>query len=153
MAILRSSSSSTVPHSSSIFSWFVSHPSQVKGSGIPSKSSFTQSFSTILAHRRKPLYCGHPHFGGGRSFTLGNKERSIVINSMMTSSNGTFSALLALCELNSPVIGEFPEQKQLTRSFDVFFDLRLNKRLSKPSRPQQFETPSRSLWLTVKSWH
>ena len=39
----------------------------------------------------------------------------------------TFSALLALCAGKSPVIGEFP----MTRSFDVFFDLRLNKRLSK----------------------
>ena len=27
--------------------------------------------------------------------------------------------------------GEFPTQRQVTRSFDVFFDLRLNKRLSK----------------------
>ena len=27
--------------------------------------------------------------------------------------------------------GEFPTQRPLTRSFDVFFDLRLNKRLSK----------------------
>ena len=32
---------------------------------------------------------------------------------------------------NSPVIGEFPSQRPVTRSFDVFFDLRLNKRLSK----------------------
>ena len=31
------------------------------------------------------------------------------------------------------------------RSFDVFFDLRLNKRLSKQSRRRWFETPSHSL--------
>ena len=37
----------------------------------------------------------------------------------------TFSALLALCEGNSPVVGEFPAQRPVTRSFDVFFDLRL----------------------------
>ena len=42
----------------------------------------------------------------------------------------TFSALLALCAGNSPVPGEFPSQRPVTRSFDVFFDLRLNKRLS-----------------------
>ena len=42
-----------------------------------------------------------------------------------------FSALLALCVWNSPVTGEFPVQRPVTRSFDVFFDLRLNKRLSK----------------------
>ena len=50
---------------------------------------------------------------------------------MMTSSNGNIFALLALCAGNSPVTGEFPAQRQVTRSFDVFFDLGLNKRLSK----------------------
>ena len=49
---------------------------------------------------------------------------------MMTSSNANIFALLALCEGNSPVTGEFPSQRPVTRSFDVFFDLRLNKRLS-----------------------
>ena len=38
----------------------------------------------------------------------------------------TFSALLALCVGNSPVTGEFPAQRPVTRSFDVFFDLRLS---------------------------
>ena len=43
----------------------------------------------------------------------------------------TFSALLALCVGNSPVTGEFPTQRPVTRSFDVdvFFDLHPNKRL------------------------
>ena len=44
------------------------------------------------------------------------------------------------------VTGEFSSQRPVTRSFDVFFDLCLNKRLSKPSRRHWFETPSRSLW-------
>ena len=39
----------------------------------------------------------------------------------------TFSALLAICVGNSPVTGEFPAQRPVTRSFDVFFDLRLNE--------------------------
>ena len=43
----------------------------------------------------------------------------------------TFSALLAICAGNSPVSGEFPAQRPLTRNFDVCFDLRLNKQLSK----------------------
>ena len=59
----------------------------------------------------------------------------------------TFSTLLAglLC-------GEFtgdrwiPHTKASDRSFDIFFDLRLNGRLSKQSRVWWFETPSRSLW-------
>ena len=46
----------------------------------------------------------------------------------------TFSALLAICAGNSPVPGEFTTQRPVTRSFDVFFDLRLNKRLSKKNR-------------------
>ena len=58
----------------------------------------------------------------------------------------TFSALLALCAGNSPVSGEFPTQRPMTRSFDVFFDLRLNKRLSKQPRGRWFETLSWSLW-------
>ena len=58
----------------------------------------------------------------------------------------TFSALLALCAGNSPVPGEFPSQRPVTKSFDVFFDLRLNKRLSKQPWGWWFETPSCSLW-------
>ena len=58
----------------------------------------------------------------------------------------TFSALLAFCAGNSPVPGEFPTERPVTRSFDVFFDLRLNKRLSKQSESWWFETLSRPLW-------
>ena len=38
----------------------------------------------------------------------------------------TFSVLLALCAGNSPITGEFPAQRPMTRRFVVFFDLRLN---------------------------
>ena len=66
----------------------------------------------------------------------------------------TFSALLAICAGNSPVAGEFPTQRPVMRSFDVFFDLRLNKRLSKQSGRWWFETPSRPLChcITSLSW-
>ena len=57
----------------------------------------------------------------------------------------TFSALLALCAGNSPFAGEFPAQRPVTRSFDAFFDLRLNKRFSKQPWGWWFETPSCSL--------
>ena len=40
----------------------------------------------------------------------------------------TFSALLTLCAGNSSITGEFTSQRQETRSFDVFFDLRMNNR-------------------------
>ena len=58
----------------------------------------------------------------------------------------TFSALLAICAGNSPVPGDFPAQRPMARSFDVFFDLRPNKRLSKHSWGWLFETLSLSLW-------
>ena len=64
----------------------------------------------------------------------------------MTSSNGCIFALLVLCAGNSSVTGEFPSQRPVTWSFDVFFYLRLNKRLSNQSRRPWFETPSRSFW-------
>ena len=58
----------------------------------------------------------------------------------------TFSALLAICAGHSPVPGECPTQRPVTRSFDVYFDLRPNKRLSKQSLGWWFETLSPPLW-------
>ena len=57
----------------------------------------------------------------------------------------TFCASLALCAGNSPVAGEFPSQRPLMWSVDVFFDLRLNKRLSKQSIRWWIETQPRAL--------
>ena len=57
-----------------------------------------------------------------------------------------FSTSPALCAGNSPVTGEFPSQRPVTRSFDAFLHLRLKNRLSKPWRRRWFETPLRSLW-------
>ena len=58
-----------------------------------------------------------------------------------------FSALLALCAGNSP-----DAQRPVTRSFDVFFDLRLNKRLSKRPWGWWFETPPWSSWRQCNSF-
>ena len=58
----------------------------------------------------------------------------------------TFSALLALCKGDPSVTGGFPLQRPVTRIFDVFLDLSLNKRLGKQSRRRWFETQSRSSW-------
>ena len=69
-----------------------------------------------------------------------------LINSMMTSSNGN------IFRVTGHLCGEFtgprwiPGQRPVTRSFDVFFDLRLNKRLNKQSWGWWFETLSRPLW-------
>ena len=58
----------------------------------------------------------------------------------------TFSVLQALFEGNPTVTSGLPLQRPVTRSFDVFFDVSLNKWLSKQSRCWWFESPSRSLW-------
>ena len=59
----------------------------------------------------------------------------------------TLPALLALCEGNSLVAGKRSTSQWLvTRDFDVFFNLRLNKGLSKLSLGRWFETPSCPLW-------
>ena len=58
----------------------------------------------------------------------------------------TISALLALCAGNSPVTDELLSQRPVTRSFDVSFYMRLNKRLSKYSRCRWCVTPLRPFW-------
>ena len=69
-----------------------------------------------------------------------------VTRNTMTSSNGNIFRILAIWAWNSPVPGEFLAQRPVTRSFDVFFDLRLNKRLSKQSSGWWFETLPCPLW-------
>ena len=64
----------------------------------------------------------------------------------MTSSNGNIFRITGPLCGNSPVTGEFPSQRPVARSIGVFFNLRLNKLLSKQSIRRWFETPSCSLW-------
>ena len=65
---------------------------------------------------------------------------------MITSSNGNIFRITGhLCgEFTGP--DEFPTQRPVTRSFDTFFDLRLNKQLSKQSWGWWFEMLSHPLW-------
>ena len=79
-----------------------------------------------------------------QNFPIHNHDRTWWRHQM-----NTFSALLALCAGNRPVTGEFPSQRPVTRNFDVYFDLRLNKGLSKQSWGWWFETPSRQYDVTV----
>ena len=76
-------------------------------------------------------------------------SRSGVI--MMTSSNGNFFRVAGhLCR------GIHRSRRPVTRSFNVFFDLRLNKRLSKQSWGWWFEMTSRPLWrhcIVIKDTH
>ena len=79
-------------------------------------------------------------------YTVKVVRQPLAGDAMMTSSNGNlFRVTGPLCgEFTGP--GELPTQRPVTRSFDVFFDLRLNKRLSKQSWCWWFETPPWSLW-------
>ena len=70
----------------------------------------------------------------------------VYVHFMMTSSNrNTFRVTGPLCV---EFTGDrwIPLTKASDTEFDVFFDLRLNKRLSKQSRGWWFETPSHPLW-------
>ena len=78
-----------------------------------------------------------------------NSYVSTVNNSghkfMMTSSNGNIFRVTGHFAGDSPVSGELPAQRPVTRSFDVSFDLGVNKRLSRQSC-WWFETLSLPLW-------
>ena len=69
-----------------------------------------------------------------------------ILKFMMTSSNGNIFRITGPLCWNPPVTGGFPSQRPVMRSFDVFFDLRLNKRLSKQARRQWFDMPLHLLW-------
>ena len=109
------------------------------------------SLNTETDQRRKII-----QYASSRRVVTRNKLQSPGIDMiMMTSSNGNiFRVTGLLCgEFTGP--GEFSTQRQVTRSFDVFFDLRLNKRLSKQPWGWWFETPSWSLrrHCNVITWH
>ena len=90
------------------------------------RSKFNQCWSRVLC------YWGVPSIAHGLALC------------MMTSSNGNIFRVAGT--------GEFPTQRPVTRSFDVYFDLRPNKRLSKKSWGWWFETQSRPLWRHLNEW-
>ena len=59
--------------------------------------------------------------------------------SMQWHDDGNIFRVTGHCAGNSPVTGEFPTQRPVTQGFDVFFDLRMNKQLSKQSWGWWFE--------------
>ena len=90
----------------------------------------------------------HPHMIQNKSYReamvlCGRQAQKLH---MMTSSNGNIFRVTAICAGNSPVPGDFPAQRPVTRSFDNVFDLRLNTRLNKQSWGWWFETLLRPLW-------
>ena len=90
--------------------------------------------------------CIEQQAAGRIIFTVCSQWRARVKWSWWRHQMETFSSLLAFCEGNPPVNCGFPHKGQWRGDFDVSFDLRLEKRLSKQSKRQWFETPSRPLW-------
>ena len=95
--------------------------------------------TTILLSARKLIFDKQSNY---RLFNLRcHCNASTCMNQLLhlfiasvTSSNGNIFRVTAnLCAGNSPVLGEFPSPSPVTWGFDVFFDLRLDKRLSKQS--------------------
>ena len=87
-------------------------------------------------HNKSTCLQDRSNFHGSRAWQIVKISNTAfpLLPHMMTSSNGNIFALLAICAGNSPVLGEFPSQRPVTRSFDVIFGLRLNERLSKNNR-------------------
>ena len=65
---------------------------------------------------------------------------SHILHTMMTPS------IRNIFRVTGPLCREFPSQRPVTRSFDVFFDLCLNKRFNKQSSRWWSEMPWCSLW-------
>ena len=107
------------------------------------KTSFTSYFISMLdSQYYSPYGMKHAHV----SFLISHENTSNQQRHMMTSSHGNFFCV------TGPLCAEFtghrwiPHKRPVTRSYDVFFDLRLNKWSSKQSWGWWFETQSRSWW-------
>ena len=106
-------------------------------------------YDFIVMCKKYCLYGLYVHFG---CFLIPSLQ-PLIIATWWRHQMETFSALLAICAGNSPVPGEFPTQRPVTRGFDVYFDLRPNKRLSKQSLGWWFETLSPPLWRHRNDWY
>ena len=129
--------------------WWIGSPSEVILVTVDRGRPMFYVYCMLL-YNRLCIYCRYQELNANLFFVAAvvmvGWGFSIVVAPWWRHQMETFSALLAICAGNSPVTGEFPAQRPVTRSFLVFFDLRLNKRLSKQSWGWWFETPSRSLW-------
>ena len=109
-----------------------------------------KSSTRCTHHAMMSISCGYHivvYCGGSEIMNYENPGLFVRVTLyMMTSSNGN------IFRVTGPFCGEFtghrwiPHTKASDANFDVFFDLRRNKPLSKQSWGWWFEKPSRSLW-------
>ena len=109
----------------------------------PHEPCYQGSYDTFVQYHTRNLFTKYLKVSQALEFF---NRSQILLVSWWRHQMETFSALLAICAGNSLVTCELPAQRPVTRSFDVFFDLRLNKRLGKTSWGWWFETPTRPLW-------
>ena len=110
-----------------------------------SRRQWFQTPSRPLWRHCNVLCHGCRLFDDGRTWGISSHG-----SDMMTSLNENIFRVTGLLWGEPPATGGFPSQRPMTWSFDIFFDLRLNKRLNKLVRLRRFETPSRSLWRHCK---
>ena len=125
--------------------------------GLPSQRPVTGSFDVFFDLRlnkwlnkqlkRRWFEKNAININHTRTLVLAVPKEAIVFSlKIWRHPKETFSTILVLWEGNPPLIGGLPSQRPVTGSFDVFFDLRLNKWLNKQLKRRWFETPSRSWW-------
>ena len=114
---------------------------------------------TFLSHKLEVIHVctrGNKYFKFTHDIIVTSHERHSVSNHRQVDWFFSFQKLLqadkketsnwGIFRVTGPLWGGFTGHRPVTRSFDVFFDLRPNKWLSKQSRRRWFETPSRPLW-------
>ena len=116
-----------------------------KSNKIKENSNTVRHLNNGTDHRHSKSCCDQSSPARRTMMVIGDRKQPTKYWPWWRHQIEAFSALLVFCAVNSPVTGEFPAQRPVTRGFDVFFDLHLNQQLSKQWRRRWFESPSRSL--------
>ena len=106
------------------------------------------------------IICQHWDWAGGRNLSWWTCIFNMVADACMATHSWRlhrleiFSALLALCVGNSPVTGEFPAQRPVTRRLACFFDLRPANRWANNRDADAIALIMTSLWCGTRalSW-
>ena len=85
---------------------------------------YAHAHTNISRHYSNSVHAALWRFVSGDLLKKESSQRhDMAVKTWWRHQVGTFSTLPTFCAGNSPVTGEFPAQKPVTRIFDVFFDL------------------------------